>query len=295
MDLLLLAMVMLTATLAAFASLIKIKGERIAVIERLERIGKDEMALYSGPEMNQPLIKRLTFLFKRMSVWLTARIVRKENMSIYEAKLSAAGYPLGLNIEGFIALKYGLLVVCLIIGLLSRSMPLFIVFAGFGLLAPNYLLKNSEKKRKDEIIRSLPDILDLLSVSVEAGLGFDQAIQKVTEKSNGPLADEFEKTLQEINMGKPRREALRDMANRVDVDDVTVFLSAIIQADQLGVSISNVLRVQSKQGRANRRMRAEERAQKLPIKILIPLVIFIFPAIIIVLLGPAVLKLKDML
>jgi tight adherence protein C len=141
----------------------------------------------------------------------------------------------------------------------------------------------------------LPDILDLLSVSVEAGLGFDAALQKVVEKTKGPLTMEFEKTLQEINIGKSRREALRDMQARVNADDVTTFLGSIIQADQLGVSITNVLRIQSKQVRENRKMRAEEKAQKAPVKILIPLVLFIFPTIFIVLLGPAAIQLIDTL
>ena len=143
------------------------------------------------------------------------------------------------------------------------------------------------------MVKSLPDVLDLISVSVEAGLSFDAALQKVVEKTSGPLTQEFEKTLQEINMGKPRREALRDMADRINVNDITVFLSAVIQADQLGVSISNVLSIQSKQVRENRRMRAEEAAQKAPVKILIPLVVFIFPTLLIVLLGPAVLQILD--
>lgn len=295
MDWLLLILMMITATMGAFASMIRIKGERIAIVERLDRIAKDDMADYTGPELNQPLNKRLMSLFKRWSFWLTGKFVKKETMSIYDAMLNKAGYPLGLHAEGFVALKYAVLIIMLLLGVASHSLPLFLVLACIGLFAPNYFIKTSEKNRKEQIIRDLPDILDLLSVSVEAGLGFDQAIQKVTEKSSGPLAEEFERTLHQINMGKPRREALKDMANRVDVDDVKVFLSAIIQADQLGVSISNVLRLQSKQGRTNRRMRAEERAQKLPIKILIPLVVFVFPCIIIVLLGPAVLKLMDMM
>lgn len=295
MDLLLLILVVITATMSAFASMIKMKGERITIVERLDRIARDELADYSGPEFNQPLKKRLTFFFKRWSFWFTGKFVNKETMSLYEGKLNAAGYPLGLSTEGFIAFKYSVLVISLLLGALSKNLLIFFAMAGIGFILPNFILKKSEKKRKELIIKDLPDILDLLSVSVEAGLGFDQAIQKVVEKSSGPLSDEFEKTLQEINMGKPRREALRDMGKRVNVDDVTVFLSAIVQADQLGVSISNVLRLQSKQGRTNRRMRAEEKAQKLPIKILIPLVVFVFPCILIVLLGPAVPKLLQMM
>ena len=162
-----------------------------------------------------------------------------------------------------------------------------------GLFMPDLFLKSNEKKRKELMVKSLPDVLDLISVSVEAGLGFDAALQKVVEKTSGPLTEEFEQTLNEINMGKPRREALRDMANRIQVDDISTFLGSIIQADQLGVSMTNVLRIQSRQVRENRRMKAEEAAQKAPIKILIPLVVFIFPTLLVVLLGPAILSLKD--
>jgi tight adherence protein C len=128
---------------------------------------------------------------------------------------------------------------------------------------------------------------------VEAGLGFDAALQKVVEKIRGPLSDEFQQALNEIKLGKPRREALKDLAARVEVDDVSTFISSLIQADQLGVSIANVLRVQAEQVRGKRRQRAEEKAQKAPIKILIPLVFFIFPAIFVILLGPALIQLVN--
>jgi len=137
-------------------------------------------------------------------------------------------------------------------------------------------------------------VLDLLSVSVEAGLGFDAALQKVVEKSEGPLAEEFALALNEIRMGKPRREALRDMAERVKLDDVSTFVGAIVQADALGVSVSNVLTVQAEQVRQKRRQRAEEKAQKAPVKILIPMLFFIFPALFVVLLGPALLEIGKM-
>ena len=157
-------------------------------------------------------------------------------------------------------------------------------------MLPDMYLNLCRRQRSESILKSLPDVLDLLSVSVEAGLGFDAALQKVVEKSQGPLADEFDTALNEIRMGKPRREALRDMARRVEVDDVSTFVGAVVQADTLGVSISNVLAVQAEQVRQKRRQRAEEKAQKAPVKILIPMLFFIFPTIFIVLLGPALLQ-----
>jgi tight adherence protein C len=158
-----------------------------------------------------------------------------------------------------------------------------------------FVLHNRIKQRQLQIINSLPDILDLLTVSVEAGLGFDGALQKVTEKTKGLLAMEFNRLLQEIRMGKSRRDALRDLAERIRVEELSALVSSIIQADQLGVSIGNVLRLQSAQIRLQRRQRAEEKAMKAPIKMLIPLVLFIFPTIFLVLLGPAAIEMYTIL
>ncbi len=159
-----------------------------------------------------------------------------------------------------------------------------------GYFLPNVWLNSKVGARRFEIRRALPDALDLLTISVEAGLGFDQSLMKVVEKSKGPLAAEFGKTLMEIRMGKPRRDSLKDMARRVDVDDLNQFISALVQADKLGVSIGNVLRVQSDQMRNKRRQRAEETAMKAPLKMSFVLVFFVLPALLIVLLGPAAIN-----
>ena len=143
--------------------------------------------------------------------------------------------------------------------------------------------------------RSLPDVLDLLTISVEAGLGFDAAVLRVTEKLGGVLGEEFSRVLQETKMGKSRREALRDMAARVGVDDVSSFVNAVIQAEQLGVSIGSVLRLQSQAMRVKRRQRAEEAALQAPVKMLFPLIFFIFPGLFVVLLGPAVIQIMETL
>jgi tight adherence protein C len=135
--------------------------------------------------------------------------------------------------------------------------------------------------------------LDLLTVSVEAGLGFDQALLKIVEKTKGPLTEECIRVLHEIRIGKARRDALREMGKRTGVEDLQTFVAAIIQADQLGVSIGNVLRIQSRQLRQKRRQKAEEKAQKAPVKMLIPMILFIFPSLFILLLGPGVLQLID--
>jgi len=157
------------------------------------------------------------------------------------------------------------------------------------------LLEQKIARRKANLMHELPDVLDLLTVSVEAGLGFDGALIKLSEKMKGDMVDEFTRMLQEMRIGVPRREALRSLAKRCNTQDVTLFTGALIQADQLGVSIAKVLRIQSVEMRDKRRQRAEEQAMKAPVKMLFPLVFFIFPAILIVLLGPALLQIIGMM
>lgn len=263
--------------------------ERLHVMQRLQHYTEDtRTTMYQ--ELEQPLSERvLKPLVKIMSDNLK-RVVPKEKALSYDQKLMLAGRPHGLNAETFTVAKYVVLAVMIIGGLVTRSFIMLLIFGALGLVLPDMYLDLRRKQRTEEIVRSLPDVLDLLSVSVEAGLGFDAALQKVVEKSEGPLAQEFSNTLSEINMGKPRREALRDMAARIEVDDVTTFVGAVVQADTLGVSITNVLRIQAEQVREKRKQRAEEKAQKAPVKMLIPIVLFIFPALFIVLLGPAIMS-----
>ncbi len=160
---------------------------------------------------------------------------------------------------------------------------------GIGYIAPEFWLGRRVRKRQHLILLQIPDALDLLTISVRAGLGFDAALGKVVEKLQGPLTEEFRRALAEVRVGKARREALRDIIPRTEVVPLTNFIGAIIQAEQLGVSISKVLQVQSEQLRIERRQRAEEMAAKAPIKMLFPLVGCIFPSLFIVILGPAVI------
>jgi len=160
-------------------------------------------------------------------------------------------------------------------------------FLAGGFYLPAMQLQSQIKRRQDSIIKSLPDALDLMTICVEAGLSFDQAMGKVYEKWESELATAFGRVLQEIQLGKLRRDALRDMASRMEVPDMTTFTAAIIQADQLGVSIAKILRIQSDQMRIKRRQRAQEKAQQAPVKMMLPMVLLIFPSIWIVLLGPS--------
>lgn len=163
-----------------------------------------------------------------------------------------------------------------------------------GYIFPNSWLKTKAKQRQKEIEKTLPDVLDLLTVSVEAGLGFDAAILKVVEKQKGVLAEEFLRVLQEIKMGRPRRETLRDLATRnKSAEDLRNVVASLVQADQLGISIGGVLRNQAKQIRQKQQQRAEEKAQKAPVKIMIPLVFFVFPSIFIIVLGPAAIQIVE--
>lgn len=163
-----------------------------------------------------------------------------------------------------------------------------------GFYFPVISLNGRIRKRQESVVKALPDALDLLVICVEAGLGFDMAMGKVYEKWDNELALAFGRVLREIQLGKLRREALKDMSDRLDVPDVNSFTAAIIQADQLGVSMAKILRVQSDQMRVKRRQRAQERAQQAPVKMMIPMVLLIFPSIWIVLLGPAALKVMSL-
>jgi tight adherence protein C len=170
-----------------------------------------------------------------------------------------------------------------------NAVGLTALMAFLGFYLPTSQLKSQITKRQNGIIKALPDALDLLTICVEAGLGFDQAMGKVYEKWDNDLAIAFGRVIQEIALGKMRREALRDMAKSMGVPDVTAFTAAIIQADQLGVSMAKILRIQSDQMRIKRRQRAEEKAHQAPVKMMIPMVFLIFPTIWIVLLGPSII------
>jgi len=172
---------------------------------------------------------------------------------------------------------------------LTMKLALTGAFTALGFYLPAMQLRSQITRRQQNIIKALPDALDLMTICVEAGLSFDQAMGKVYEKWESELAIAFGRVLQEIQIGKIRRDALRDMAARMEVPDVTTFTAAIIQADQLGVSIAKILRIQSDQMRVKRRQRAQEKAQQAPVKMMLPMVFLIFPSIWIVLLGPSII------
>lgn len=175
----------------------------------------------------------------------------------------------------------------------SISFLLILLVGIIGFFLPVYVLRSKARGLQTKIQRALPDMLDLLYVSVEAGLGFDMALKRTTEKMPGPLSMEINRALDEISKGKNREDALRGIVNRTGVEDLSTFITAVIQSEKLGSNIANMLRIQSSSMRQKRRQRAEELAMKVPIKMLFPLVIFMLPALFIVILGPAVLRIIE--
>ncbi|NLM16534.1 MAG: type II secretion system F family protein [Candidatus Riflebacteria bacterium] len=214
--------------------------------------------------------------------------------------LAQAGYPGGLTAAEFVIVQR-LFFIASLFGCASMTfilskglLPLgLLVGAMIGIVGPNFFVKRRIANRLHDIQRQLPDVLDLLTVAVEAGLGFDAACDKVVEKMKGPIPDEFSLTLRQMRMGQSRRDAFKAMGERVEHPDMKAFVSAIIQADQLGVSLGHVLRIQSEQLRDKRRQRAEEAAAQAPVKMMIPLVLFIFPNVGLVIGGPALFQILD--
>jgi tight adherence protein C len=221
----------------------------------------------------------------------------KTNLEAIQTRIVAAGLAQRLSVRTFLAFKGGALVAGAALGLVVVALGsvgagvLFMpVFGALGFLAPDWVLTFKIRSRREAIRGELPDALDLLAVSVEAGLGFDGAVTKLTEHMSGPLIDEFALMLNEIRVGEARSVALRKMADRVDAGELSNFVRAVIQAEQLGISLGRILRVQAADSRLRRQAAAEEKAMKAPIKMLFPTVGFIFPAMFIVVLGPAMLN-----
>lgn len=249
-------------------------------------------------EMAAPFTERVLMPILNRVGKVADRFTSAGAMKGADERLETAGRPHGIGAREFVGLRILSIVIFTAGGFaaatfLSTSLLLraasLIVLIFVGLIMPDYLLDRAVADRQARIRRALPDTLDLLTVSVEAGLGLDAAMQKVVEKLKNPLSDELRIALQEMRIGKMRMDALRDAAKRTRVAEFTSFVAAVYQADQLGVSISNVLRVQSQSLRSQRAQRARETAAKLPVKILFPLVFFIFPALFIVTLGPGVI------
>ncbi len=254
-------------------------------------------------ELQQPFSQRVVVPVMRTILNALGKLSPKASAEKTRLNLQQAGNPGNINPVMFGGMRLGLaLLLVALVGLVTfRSMAftqalLYTAIGGvIGYLMPGIWLGQQIKKRKHNIVKALPDALDLLTISVEAGLAFDSALQRVSEKWDNELSKEFRRMLTDVRLGRSSREALKEMAARCGVDDVQSFIAAVIQAQQLGVSIGKILRVQSDQMRIRRRQRAEEAAQKAPIKMLFPMVFLIFPALFVVILGPAVPRIMNSL
>jgi tight adherence protein C len=250
-------------------------------------------------ELARPARDRLLRPFSTAARALGRRLTPAGARQAIARKLAMAGSPAGWDADRVAAAKVGGLALGAVAGLvvalvLQVAWPLRAVgllglcLAGHQL--PNVALGNLVERRQARIRRALPDSIDLLTICVEAGLGFDAALAQVSRSTSGPLADELSRTLKEVQLGRSRNEAMRDLAARSNVAELSAFVLAVVQADVFGVSVANVLRVQAGEMRVKRRQLAEERAMKVPIKVLFPVLFCIFPALFVVILGPAIMR-----
>jgi tight adherence protein C len=269
--------------------------------ERLSELTvSDEVMSLEELELSQDFGERIMLPFFNRIGEMAQRFTPQATLENARQRLEMAGNPMQMNPAFFLMLRFvfailfgGLLF--LIFARTGRNwiqgLGISVLFMLIGFGFPNLWLSGRISSRQKSVFRAMPDALDLLTISVEAGLGFDAAMAKVHEKWINELALEFGRVIQEIRLGKLRRDALRDMADRLGVNEMTSFVAAVIQSEQLGVSMAKVLRIQSDQMRVRRRQMAEEEAHKAPIKMVFPIALLIFPSILIILLGPAAMLL----
>ena len=269
----------------------------LAVLEAMTNAPKElsqELDQPFSDRVLNPLLERLTGLGRRLSGADSAQRIRH--------KLDLAGNPPGWTVDRVAAWKVLGAIIGLAVGggaamLLANSLTTRIVFVlvgvAIGFFGPSLFLYQKAYDRSARLLKELPDAIDLLTISVESGLGFDAAVQQVARNTEGPLADEFSRVLREMQIGQGRGDALRAMADRTNLPDLRSFVSAMVQADSFGIPIAQVLRVQSQEMRVKRRQRAEEKAQQVPVKITVPLIFFILPCLFIAVMGPAALSIID--
>jgi tight adherence protein C len=268
----------------------------LAVLEAMTNAPQElskELDRSFGDRILEPLQRKATGVGRRISGADTAERIRR--------KLDLAGNPHGWTVDRVLSGKVLGAILGLVFGLAfqlmlgSPTMKLVVVVGATvaGFFAPNLYLYQMAHERAERLQRDLPDAIDLLTISVESGLGFDAAVQQVARNTEGPLAEEFSRVLREMQIGQGRADALRAMGERTSVGDVRSFVGAMVQADSFGIPIAQVLRVQSAEMRVKRRQRAEEKAQQVPVKITIPLIFCILPTLFIAVMGPAVLSILD--
>jgi len=300
--LLLLAFVLLLAAIAAAgAAFAKEQPHGLArALEALERSGASGHEL--AEEADPPFVDRILVPAHARALALGRRITGAESAERIRRRLDLAGNPHAWTIDRVLSMKVLCAVVLPVLvlaygfllgGSATMLVLLAIAAAGVGFFAPDLYLHNKAAHRADLIKRGLADAVDLLTISVEAGLGFDAAVQQVARNTSGPIAEEFARVLREMQLGMSRAEALRAMAARSSVEDLHTFVGSMVQADAFGIPVAQVLRVQSGEIRVKRRQYAEEKAQQVPVKIMVPLILFILPCLFVVVMGPAALNAFD--
>lgn len=287
--------------------LIVIVGAGILLLQRAEddpllsRIdefaAREEIVSIEEIELSMPLRDRIFVPIARRVGEFFVRLTPQKTLENTTRLLELAGNPNNWSAATFMTIRVAATIFFAVItflfmtqfgrGTIGQRVLAAFIGAILGYMLPVMWLRAKVDRRKNAIIKKLPDALDLMTICVDAGLTFNAAMQKVDDKWEDPLANEFGRVIYEMQLGKSRRQSLKDMADRMDVPDVTSFLAAVLQADQLGVGIGKVLRIQSEQMRVRRRQRAEEKAQQAPVKMMFPMVFLIFPSIFVVLLGPA--------
>jgi tight adherence protein C len=252
-------------------------------------------------QLDQPFRERVTTPVQRNLTGLGRRLTGAEWNAGAVRRLDRAGNPVGWDPERLLAAKAGLAIalglatsgVLILLGRTSTALLWGAALAVLGFFIPDLVLRRRADDRTDRIRRALPDSIDLLTVSVESGLAFDAALAQVAQNTEGPLAQEFTRVLKEVQIGSSRSEALQGLAGRTDVAELRIFLNSMIQAEKLGLPIAEVLRVQASEIRVKRSQMVEERAMKLPVKLVFPVMFCIMPSLFIVILGPAMITIMD--
>ncbi len=296
---------LLFATIVVFAAIVFLVlgltwKEQGIVAARLAALRGEGVQVQVGPPGTESITIRLLGPMAQAIGQRLGGLLPQKLLAAIETRLVQAGQP--VSTVGFLfataiveaaMVGLGLLMIAASGKFSGQTLLIIGALAGIGLFLPRIWLENRVKHRQKEILRSLPDAFDLITVCVEAGLGLDAALARVAEKVEGPFADELHTCLREVSLGRLRREALKELGERTGVQDLIAFINAVVQAESMGTGIANVLRVQADQMRTVRRQRAEAAAYKAPVKMIFPLVLCIFPTLFIVILGPAAISIYE--
>ncbi|HAY85567.1 MAG TPA: type II secretion system protein [Chloroflexi bacterium] len=296
----LIGIIVVVLLVAVILVMVGLRGSRDVdpLEERLAEFAeRGELASLHEIEMSQPFLERVIIPIANKLGEVAMRITPQRALDQIQSKLEMAGNPRGVEPTTFFASRFILAVLFGALMVLVYKQDLFkftnfLITLGtiiFGFIMPNMLIDAKIARRQESVRKALPDALDLLTICVEAGLGFDAAMRKVADKWDNELSIAFSRALQEMQLGKLRREALRDMAERIGAAEFESFVAAVIQSEQLGVSMAKILRIQADDMRVRRRQRAEQAAQRAPVLMLLPMAFLIFPTILIIMMGPAVL------